>query len=165
MVRSPGYGSLVQTGLQELVSQTKGASDPVGIPPISPQAAIPIKAWRPRLHCHCNVAQPQRPPRAVPQHVQAQEAKVVLRGECANVHTPQRHQTRAGIELVDGAGGIPGRPLVQVYRSSWIGPMYVRRTTPVSAASLSNLGNVTLRQKDYEAARSLFEEAWRSTEH
>src|SRR5439155_2845124 len=73
----PGDGCVVHPGAEEVVRQADGAGHPVRAPPVSAQAPVPVELRRPVLQRCANVAEPQRAPGAVTEHVKTEETKVI----------------------------------------------------------------------------------------
>jgi hypothetical protein len=69
---------IFRLGTKKPIRKRQHAKNPIGLYRIVPKAAIPVKGLWPRLESGCNIAQPEGSPSAVLEHVQAQEAQVIL---------------------------------------------------------------------------------------
>jgi hypothetical protein len=79
------------------------AGDPIGAPQIRPETKVPIEVWRTRFNRQGNVGEPEWPPAAMLEEVDAEVGEMILGAHNTHVGATERHALRAVEHLPPGA--------------------------------------------------------------
>jgi hypothetical protein len=93
--------NVVHARAQKLVRQADGAGEPITHEWISSKADVPIKLRSGSLDAQRDIAKPEGPEAPMPQKVDADEGKVVLRTEYPHGCLLEWEELRAAIEIVE----------------------------------------------------------------
>jgi hypothetical protein len=84
-------GGIFNRDFKDPVREPDGAGDPVGHSPAPCQASIPVEACRPVLYSRSDVTEPKRPPGAMAEQMDAQQAEMVFRRQDPHLLFTKRH--------------------------------------------------------------------------